>query len=599
MTGGGAYKYSEMIEKKLGLKITKEDEMNCMIRGCNFLLRNITDEAFSYQRKDDPAYTFQPVNPQDMFPYLLVTIGSGVSVLKVDAEDKFTRIGGTATGGGTFWGLGKLLTGARDFDELLSLAEQGDHRKVDMLVKDIYGADYTALGLPADLIASSFGNIIKLGQNQERQFTEADIARSLLYIISNDIGQISCLYAMLHKVKRIYFGGFFLRHRPVSLHTISFAINYWSKGEVHANFLRHEGYLGAIGAFLKGADALETANYSWGENLYGSSAFQSRGYSRDSKDSSLEIDHLEIDRLESQLVYCPLLDDPDEYVADTVDLLRDHDARNYWLTCFKDSLPKFTERAVESQVQVTDVNERAERFKDKFLSRVRMLESQPFAFGNLTVRSLLDMREHCLMEFDFQDVYLKQKQLENKAALALLPSYLDKLQSMQFSDRHEALALGLLAGNVFDWGAKEVALLMEAGNMDFEAAKSHVGPRPWLIDNVDRWIVRMQGPAHKCCCIFIDNSGGDFILGVVPFVEELLRRDTRVILCANTRPILNDVTYAELSLLLVNISKMSPVINSGLETGMLVARDSGQGSPCLDLARMHYEVKNIKKNISL
>ena len=162
VTGGGAYKYSQLIETKLGLNINKEDEMLCMIRGCNFLLRNISDEAFSYQRKDDPAYTFQSVNPGNMFPYLLVTIGSGVSVLKVEAEDKFTRIGGTATGGGTFWGLGKLLTGAKDFDELLSLAEQGDHRNVDMLVKDIYGADYTQFGLPADLIASSFGNIIKV-----------------------------------------------------------------------------------------------------------------------------------------------------------------------------------------------------------------------------------------------------------------------------------------------------------------------------------------------------------------------------------------------------------------------------------------------------
>ena len=153
------------------------------------------------------------------------------------------------------------------------------------------------------------------------------------------------------------------------------------------------------------------------------------------------------------------------------------------------------------------------RFSDKFLSRLRILESQPFSFGNLTVRSLLDMREHCLMEFDFHDVYLKQKQLENKAALALLPSYLDKLQNMDFKERHEALALGILAGNVFDWGAKEVALLMEADKMDFEAAKSHVGPRPWLIDDVDRWLHRMEGAPHKCCCIFIDNSGGDFILG--------------------------------------------------------------------------------------
>ena len=52
-------------------------------------------------------------------------------------------------------------------------------------------------------------------------------------------------------------------------------------GKVKANFLRHEGYLGAIGAFLKGCEA-EVAdieilkpfenleNCSWTENLYGS-----------------------------------------------------------------------------------------------------------------------------------------------------------------------------------------------------------------------------------------------------------------------------------------------------------------------------------------
>lgn len=42
-------------------------------------------------------------------------------------------------GGGTFWGLGSLLTKARGFDELLHLASEGDHRNVDLLVKDIYG----------------------------------------------------------------------------------------------------------------------------------------------------------------------------------------------------------------------------------------------------------------------------------------------------------------------------------------------------------------------------------------------------------------------------------------------------------------------------
>ena len=46
---------------------------------------------------------------------------------------------------------------------------------------------------------------------------------------------------------------------------------------MQANFLRHEGYLGAIGAFLEGTTAaVDTSNFSWTENLYGSSSFQAR-----------------------------------------------------------------------------------------------------------------------------------------------------------------------------------------------------------------------------------------------------------------------------------------------------------------------------------
>ena len=68
--------------------------------------------------------------------------------------------------------------------------------------------------------------------NNNLNMSKADMARSLLYLVSNDIGQISTLYAMMHNVKNIYFGGFFLRHHPVSLHTISYAVNYWSKGKI-------------------------------------------------------------------------------------------------------------------------------------------------------------------------------------------------------------------------------------------------------------------------------------------------------------------------------------------------------------------------------
>ena len=35
------------------------------------------------------------------------------------------------------------------------------------------------------------------------------------------------------------------------MNTLSYAIKFWSNGEKKAFFLRHEGYLGAVGAFLK------------------------------------------------------------------------------------------------------------------------------------------------------------------------------------------------------------------------------------------------------------------------------------------------------------------------------------------------------------
>ncbi len=36
----------------------------------------------------------------EVFPYLLVSCGSGVSILRVDDDDKFERVSGSAIGGG-------------------------------------------------------------------------------------------------------------------------------------------------------------------------------------------------------------------------------------------------------------------------------------------------------------------------------------------------------------------------------------------------------------------------------------------------------------------------------------------------------------------
>lgn len=58
-----------------------------------------------------------------------------------------------------------------------------------------------------------------------------------------------------HNLDRIYFGGGFIRGHAATISTLSYAIRFWSKGTKRALFLRHEGYLGGIGAWLKNIGA--------------------------------------------------------------------------------------------------------------------------------------------------------------------------------------------------------------------------------------------------------------------------------------------------------------------------------------------------------
>lgn len=260
--------------------------------GLDFFITEIPREVFTYS-ETDPMHFVEP--EENIYPYMLVNIGSGVSILRVSGPRTYERVGGTSLGGGTLWGLLSLLTPAESFDDMLDMAAEGDNAKVDMLVGDIYGTDYGKIGLKSTAIASSFGKVFRMKQEAEREaedngglsnadshhfssqhdeparsqesaapapkitreeaiqsrFSASDISRSLLYAVSNNIGQIAYLQSQIHNLNHIYFGGSFIRGHPQTMNTLSFAIKFWSKGQKQAYFLRHEGYLGSVGAFLK------------------------------------------------------------------------------------------------------------------------------------------------------------------------------------------------------------------------------------------------------------------------------------------------------------------------------------------------------------
>uniref|UniRef100_A0A6N2LJT1 pantothenate kinase n=1 Tax=Salix viminalis TaxID=40686 RepID=A0A6N2LJT1_SALVM len=223
-TGGGAYKFADLFKERLGISLDKEDEMDCLVAGANFLLKAIRHEAFTHM---EGQKEFVQIDQNDLFPYLLVNIGSGVSMIKVDGDGKFERVSGTNVGGGTYWGLGRLLTKCKSFDELLELSQRGDNRTIDMLVGDIYGGmDYNKIGLSATTIASSFGKAIS-EKKELADYRPEDISLSLLRMISYNIGQISYLNALRFGLKRIFFGGFFIRGHAYTMDTISFAVHFW------------------------------------------------------------------------------------------------------------------------------------------------------------------------------------------------------------------------------------------------------------------------------------------------------------------------------------------------------------------------------------
>ena len=51
-----------------------------------------------------------------------------------------------------------------------------------------------------------------------------------------------------------------------------------------------------------------------------------------------------------------------------------------------------------------------------------------------------------------------------------------------------------------------------------------------------------------------------------------------------------DAVLRDKSFFFMKVSELSSVIKAGLDTDQLIARDSGQGSPCLDLAKLNDQV---------
>jgi pantothenate kinase len=140
-----------------------------------------------------------PAELGSLYPYMLVNIKDGVTIYVIESATEFRRVCSQSIGGSTLWGLLRLTTNFSSLQDALTNAIKGDYLGVDMTVGDIYGNVFTdSIGLDPEIIASSCAKL-----RSEGEFSENDIARSLLTAIMFNITQMVCCTAASENVDRV------------------------------------------------------------------------------------------------------------------------------------------------------------------------------------------------------------------------------------------------------------------------------------------------------------------------------------------------------------------------------------------------------------
>ncbi|XP_066908231.1 4'-phosphopantetheine phosphatase isoform X1 [Halyomorpha halys] len=410
-------------------------------------------------------------------------------------------------------------------------------------------------------------------------------------IFCDNLGHLCTVHAKHHKINQVIFGNC-LSDDIIIKQLVTKSINIHSDNSIKPIFLRHERYLEGIGGLLSDS-SLGISQTSWTENYCESSALRTEMFVFQEMDTY----QLTLDSLDNLVTFCPVLSNPAEYFPDTQNLSENSSAREYWLDCISEGFKASVARNIVN-VKNESINNYA-IYGEFVLKRLEYLRENHDAYGYLTMRVLQDTLEDVKREMGLIAMYEKKKQHENATAIKELVATLNCLDSLDYDEQLMELVKYLLAGNMFDWGAKEVAKLMIAGKLNFHQAMDKLPERPWLVDDLNHWVKRFKESNYKSAMIFADNSGYDFVLGVLPFARELIRRGAKVVVCANSEPVLNDVTFYDLKDLFEEIKKHCPILRKAIEEESLSVMKLAKNSCCLDLCFIDIEIAERMKEMDL
>ncbi len=282
--------------------------------------------------------------------------------------------------------------------------------------------------------------------------------------------------------------------------------------------------------------------------------------------------------------FCKLAD-PSTYVACEWDLSRDADGRAGWVEFFKRHFRTILALGIDAGVKrgesLQALTERAAACADEFDARFDAFTRAPEEFGRVTIIVMDQWRDAVLQKHGFPDAFIDLKNRENERMLPLLPRVCREIDSLEGEEQFRALIEGIFAGNIFDMGADATAKAFLDQSPDFFATRKALRPRPWLFDDFDALLGQLLNrKRHAKAVFFIDNAGSDFLLGALPMMRWLAMRGTNVVLAANERPTLNDMTIHDVNAWWPRIGEAEPsLIDLPIERV-----STGTGEPLIDLS---------------
>jgi type II pantothenate kinase len=219
ITGGK----SKVFESKLNYTIETIVEFKATCEGINYLVQKNNYDVGN--------------------KYIVTNVGTGTSIHYLENNNTYKRVGGIGLGGGTLVGLSFLLTGIKDYDDIVNMSLNGNRNLIDLRVSDIYTASEPPIS--GDLTASNFGNINNL--INAGKLNSSDLIASVTGMIGESVTTISCQAANRFGTSSIIYIGTTFLSNSLFKETVN---DYTLLRGEQPFFIKDGEYSGAIGALL-------------------------------------------------------------------------------------------------------------------------------------------------------------------------------------------------------------------------------------------------------------------------------------------------------------------------------------------------------------